>query len=95
MRCHWPSDSFNIDPEGDELLDSLVEANDTILECVVSCIIDLSILIRRIFCFLHMTAVFFYFSVITSSTLCTFTVPVDFVMTVSSECRFSFCLVIV
>ena len=42
MRCHWPSDSFNIDPEGDELLDSLVEANDTILECVVSCIIDLS-----------------------------------------------------
>ncbi|XP_029212610.2 LOW QUALITY PROTEIN: exosome component 10-like [Acropora millepora] len=34
VRCHWPSDSFNIDPEGDELLDSLVEANDTILECV-------------------------------------------------------------
>ncbi|XP_074626271.1 exosome complex component 10-like [Acropora palmata] len=34
VRCHWPSDSFNLDPEGDELLDSLVEANDTILECV-------------------------------------------------------------
>ncbi|XP_015779420.1 PREDICTED: exosome component 10-like [Acropora digitifera] len=34
VHCHWPSDSFNIDPEGDELLDSLVEANDTILECV-------------------------------------------------------------
>ncbi|KAK2552699.1 Exosome component 10, partial [Acropora cervicornis] len=28
------NDSFNLDPEGDELLDSLVEANDTILECV-------------------------------------------------------------
>lgn len=36
VHCQWPSDTHGIEPDGDELLDSLVEANDIILEGVVS-----------------------------------------------------------
>ena len=36
VHCQWPSDNFDVEPDGDELLDSLVEANDIILEGVVS-----------------------------------------------------------
>ncbi|CAH3037744.1 unnamed protein product [Porites lobata] len=34
VHCQWPSDTHGIEPDGDELLDSLVEANDIILEGV-------------------------------------------------------------
>ena len=36
VHCQWPSDTHSIDPDSDELLDSLVEANDILLEQVVS-----------------------------------------------------------
>ena len=36
VHCQWPSDIHGIDPDSDELLDSLVEANDILLEQVVS-----------------------------------------------------------
>ena len=36
MHCQWPSDTHGVDPDSDELLDSLVEANDILLEQVVS-----------------------------------------------------------
>ena len=36
MHCQWPSDTHGVDPDSDELIDSLVEANDIILEGVVS-----------------------------------------------------------
>lgn len=34
VHCQWPSDIHGIDPDSDELLDSLVEANDLLLEQV-------------------------------------------------------------
>ncbi|KAL9970035.1 hypothetical protein ACROYT_G022345 [Oculina patagonica] len=34
VHCQWPSDTHGIDPDSDELLDSLVEANDILLEQV-------------------------------------------------------------
>lgn len=34
VHCQWPSDNFDVEPDSDELLDSLVEANDIILEGV-------------------------------------------------------------
>ena len=45
VHCQWPSDSHGIDPDSDELLDSLVEANDILLEQVVSVfvLIDISL----------------------------------------------------
>lgn len=36
VHCQWPSDTHAIDPDSDELIDSLVEANDILLERVVS-----------------------------------------------------------
>lgn len=36
VHCQWPSDTHGVDPDSDELLDSLVEANDILLEQVVS-----------------------------------------------------------
>ena len=36
VHCQWPSDTHGLDPDSDELLDSLVEANDILLEGVVS-----------------------------------------------------------
>ena len=35
VHCHWPADCHSIDPESDDLVDSLVEANDILLEGVV------------------------------------------------------------
>ncbi|RMX38072.1 hypothetical protein pdam_00003117 [Pocillopora damicornis] len=34
VHCQWPSDTHAIDPDSDELIDSLVEANDVLLERV-------------------------------------------------------------
>lgn len=36
VHFQWPSDTHAIDPDSDELIDSLVEANDILLERVVS-----------------------------------------------------------
>lgn len=44
MHCQWPSDTHGVDPDGDELLESLVEANDILLEQVVSVFVLVNIL---------------------------------------------------
>lgn len=49
VHCQWPSDTHDMDPDSDELVDSLVEANDMLLERVVSLLRLLSLAFSQTF----------------------------------------------